>query len=122
MDPVRLVNVIRDWPGATLVPPASLKLDLETAPGGKAVSPAAKPSAASGPTAAAGHQNQQGSRRPLGAKAPAPGAQSWWTARATAGEVTSGFTKEEILRKPEADPRAAGGMFSRLEQLLRALG
>jgi hypothetical protein len=46
---------------------------------------------------------------------------SWWTARATAGEVKPGFTKEEILRKPEADPRAAGGMFSRLEGLLRAL-
>jgi hypothetical protein len=47
---------------------------------------------------------------------------SWWTARATAGEVKPGFTKEEILRKPDADPRAAGGMFSRLEGLLRALG
>ena len=46
---------------------------------------------------------------------------SWWTARATAGEVTAGFTKEEILRKPEADPRAAGGMFARLEGFLRAL-
>jgi hypothetical protein len=36
--------------------------------------------------------------------------------------VKSGFTKEEMLRRPEADPRAAGGMFSRLEQVLRALG
>jgi hypothetical protein len=48
-------------------------------------------------------------------------ARSWWTARATAGEVKGGFTKEEILRKPETDPRAEGGMFSRLEGLLRAL-
>jgi hypothetical protein len=47
---------------------------------------------------------------------------SWWTARATAGEVTSGFTKEEILRRPEANPRAEGGMFSRLEGLLAAIG
>ena len=37
----------------------------------------------------------------------------------TAGEVKAGFTKEEILRKPEADPRAQGGMFERLEGLLR---
>ena len=37
-------------------------------------------------------------------------------------EVRPGFTKEEILRKPEADPRGAGGMFERLEGLLRALG
>jgi hypothetical protein len=47
---------------------------------------------------------------------------SWWTARATAGVVTSGFTKEEILRKPKQDPRAAGGVFDRLEELLGALG
>jgi hypothetical protein len=35
--------------------------------------------------------------------------------------VKAGFTKEEILRKPEADPRAEGGMFSRVQALLRAL-
>jgi len=46
---------------------------------------------------------------------------SWWTARATAGVVASGFTKEEILRKPKQDPRAQGGMFDRLEELLGAL-
>jgi hypothetical protein len=36
--------------------------------------------------------------------------------------VKAGFSKDEILRKPDADPRAEGGMFSRLEGLLRALG
>jgi hypothetical protein len=36
--------------------------------------------------------------------------------------VKSGFTKEEITRRPEADPRAAGGIFSQLERLLGALG
>jgi hypothetical protein len=35
--------------------------------------------------------------------------------------VKPGFTKEEILRKPEADPRAKGGMFDRLSSLLHAL-
>ena len=108
VDPVRLVKTVHEWPGATLVPPVSVKLDLEAA------SPAA------------------GSRQPAGSPKPAarsqkPGARSpksepsWWTARATAGQVTGGFTKEEILRKPEADPRAEGGMFSRLESLLRGL-
>jgi hypothetical protein len=48
--------------------------------------------------------------------------QSWWTARATTGEVKAGFTKAEILRKPESDPRAEGGMFDRLQGLLRELG
>ena len=58
-----------------------------------------------------------------GRRAPArpAAAPSWWTARATAGEVTAGFTKQEILRRPEADPRAEGGMFTRIEGLLRAL-
>jgi transcription-repair coupling factor (superfamily II helicase) len=87
VDPVRLIKVVQAYPGATLVPPASLKLDLE------ADSRPAKPR-------------------------PAP---SWWTARATAGVVAAGFTKEEILRKPEADPRAEGGMFPRLEELLGRL-
>jgi hypothetical protein len=35
--------------------------------------------------------------------------------------VKPGFSKDEILRRPEANPRAEGGMFARLEGLLRAL-
>ena len=104
------MKVVGEWPGATLVPPVSLKLSLETpltAPGAR------RPEAR--PDPAAGH-------RP-GRRAPArpAAAPSWWTARATAGEVTGGFTKEEILRRPEADPRAEGGMFARIEGLLKAL-
>jgi len=49
---------------------------------------------------------------------PAP---SWWTARATAGEVTAGFSKDEILRPAKEDPRAEGGVFSRVSGLLRDL-
>jgi hypothetical protein len=61
-------------------------------------------------------------KRPAGLKSPTGREEtSWWTARATAGQVTSGFTKEEILRRPDQDPRAEGGMFSRLEGLLRAI-
>jgi transcription-repair coupling factor (superfamily II helicase) len=87
VDPVRLIKVVQGLPGATLAPPASLKLDLE----------------ADGPRA----------RRDKGT--------SWWTARATAGAVTAGFTKDAILRKPDGDPRAEGGMFPRLEALLERL-
>ena len=46
---------------------------------------------------------------------------SWWTARATAGAVKAGFTKEEMLKRPEADPRRKGGVFGRVEDLLREL-
>jgi len=101
VDPVRLIKVVQAHPGATLVPPASLKLDLDAAgAGGRGTTP-----------------------RRAGRKGP-PHMQeetSWWTARATAGTVTAGFTKEAILRKPEGDPRAEGGMFPRLEELLERL-
>jgi transcription-repair coupling factor (superfamily II helicase) len=55
-----------------------------------------------------------GKRRPAG-KA------SWWTTRATAGEVTGGFSRDEILRPEKEDPRAEGGVFSRVSGLLRDL-
>jgi hypothetical protein len=112
---MRLVKVVHEWPGAILVPPVSVKLDLEAPQIAGSRQPAG--SAKGKPIPQPGMRSQRSSLRGgLG-----PGEPSWWTARATAGEVTGGFTKEEILRKPEADPRAEGGMFSRLESLLRAL-
>jgi hypothetical protein len=106
VDPVRLFKVVHDWPGATLVPPASLRVDLEAAQaqGGP-----------KGPPLRSSHDGRRG--RPSGR----PKETSWWTARATSGVVASGFTKEEILKKPKQDPRAEGGMFDRLEELLGAL-
>ena len=112
IDPHRLVKVVGEWPGAALVPPVSLKLDLE-APAAPPKAPPARPASA-GPRPVPSRLSSHSRRESTGEG-------SWWTARATAGEVKPGFTKEEILRKPEADPRAAGGMFARLEGLLRAL-
>ena len=111
VDPVRLVKIVHEWPGAMLVPPVSLKLDLE----------APQPATGSRPAASAGAKPGPRGTKPAPRGGSGRGGVSWWTARATAGEVTGGFTKEEILRKPESDPRAEGGMFSRLESLLRAL-
>jgi len=85
------------------VPPVSVKLDVEAPLNVKAREERGQP--------------RTGARMKRGDSGP-----SWWTARATAGEVKAGFTKAEILHKPEADPRAEGGMFSRLEGLLRELG
>jgi hypothetical protein len=51
----------------------------------------------------------------------APPKASWWTARATAGEVTAGFSRDEILKPAKEDPRAEGGVFSRVAGLLREL-
>jgi transcription-repair coupling factor (superfamily II helicase) len=113
IDPYRLVKVVGEWPGATLVPPVSLKLDLDALVGAPMAPSSARPPSG-GPRPAPSRVSPQ-SRRASAGEA------SWWTARATAGEVKPGFTREEILRKPEADPRAEGGMFARLEGLLRAL-
>jgi transcription-repair coupling factor (superfamily II helicase) len=107
LDPMRLVKVVGGWPGAVLVPPVSIKLDVE----------AATTAVPQGPPQGAPAKKADRSRR--GDASPAG---SWWTARATAGEVKPGFSKDQILRRPEADPRAEGGMFSRLAGLLRALG
>jgi transcription-repair coupling factor (superfamily II helicase) len=94
IDPATLIEVVTQWPGATLVPPVTLKLDLE----------------ATGPLPVA-------SRR----QTPRDQGTSWWTARATAGQVKAGFSKEEILRKPDDDPRAEKGVFGRLEELFNIL-
>jgi transcription-repair coupling factor (superfamily II helicase) len=103
LDPMRLVKVVGGWPGATLVPPVSVKLDVEA------------PLTAPPPRPVGGKKSDRASRSETAAG-------SWWTARATTGEVRPGFSKEEILRRPESDPRAEGGMFSRLSGLLEALG
>lgn len=105
VDPVRLVKIVGSWPGAVLVPPASLKLDLEAEVRRQ---PAAAPEQGRGP----GRSGQRPPRQ----------APSWWTSRATSGDVVAGFTKEDLQRRPEADPRADGGMFARLGALLNALG
>jgi hypothetical protein len=98
----RLIKVIGARGDATLVPPASIKLDLK------------------GPAAAA--PVRQGSRGPVPAASKGKPAPSWWTARATAGEVTAGFSKEEILKAPKEDPRAEAGVFARVKGLLSELG
>jgi len=152
VDPIRLIKVVQEHPDVTLVPPGSLKLDLEATQGGPKGPPLHpfQPGGGRNPGVRRGGPSRlrQGrvAERPddpglarrsasadrLGeARQSAEGATaagptdretSWWTARATAGAVTAGFTKEEILRQPEADPRAEGGMFARVEELLRALG
>jgi transcription-repair coupling factor (superfamily II helicase) len=104
LDGLHLVKVVSGWPGATLVPPVSVTLDLE-AP--------LEPSAEARRT---GHKRGDHSR---GRGQSTQG--SWWTARALAGEVKAGFTKAEVLHVPERSPRAEDGLFSRLLSMLQAL-
>ena len=46
---------------------------------------------------------------------------AWWTARATAGEVTAGFSKAEITRAAPTDARSDGGLLERVLGVLEAL-
>jgi transcription-repair coupling factor (superfamily II helicase) len=110
----RLLKVVGARGDTTLVPPGTIKLDLRA--GLKASAPMPQ-------SGVGGRSAQPTPPSPLGTKAKArqsTGA-SWWTARATAGEVKAGFTKEEILKAPKEDPSAPGGVFTKVRGLLAEL-
>jgi hypothetical protein len=109
----RLLKVIGARPDTSLLPPATIKLDLR----------AANPPKAAPPASMGRTPGVTGTALPMGTKAKArqSSGASWWTARATAGEVKSGFTKEEILKPPKEDPSAPGGVFTKLRGLLAEL-
>ena len=107
LDPAWLFRVVQQRGDITLIPPATLKLDLkklEVSRRQEVAPPAQKPS---------------GGGRKKGGDPVAGG--SWWAARAQAGEVTGGFTKDEIMRPAKEDPRGEGGVFVRVSGLLREL-
>ena len=83
LDPAWLFRLIQERKDIQLTPPATLKLDLRKAD----ESP---------------RQRASGGRQRSLPKA------SWWTTRATAGEVAPGFSREEILRPPTENPRGRG--------------
>ena len=108
VDPVRLMNVLRRRTDLQLVPPSVLRLNLVAA----TVAPRLSAPVRGRPT-----------QRPRPASAtPLPGSSaSWWTARARSGEVTPGFSKQEIMKELPPDPRAPGGLYERVGALLREL-
>ncbi|MEO5742052.1 MAG: transcription-repair coupling factor [Vicinamibacterales bacterium] len=129
----RLLRVVSGRSDTTLVPPATVRLDLRaglkasTTPGAGSAPPGAG-SVAPGAGKTGVHPSGVGptlrsAQAPLGTKAKArqSSGASWWTARATAGEVKAGFTKEEILKPPKEDPSAPGGVFTRVRGLLAEL-
>jgi len=103
LDPAWLFRVVQQRGDVTLVPPATLKLDLKK-PAARKVVP--EPRTPSGP-AGGGRKGRD----------PVAGG-SWWAARARAGQVAPGFTKDEIMRPAKEDPRAEDGVFSRVLGLL----
>jgi hypothetical protein len=106
VDPSRLLRVVQQRADLALIPPATLKQDLRA---GVTRTPVAPPPQARKPVI----QPKKGGDPVAGG--------SWWAARAKAGEVTSGFTRDEIMRPAKEDPRSEGGLFSRVGGLLREL-
>jgi transcription-repair coupling factor (superfamily II helicase) len=123
----RLIQVIGARGDSTLVPPASIKLDLKAPAGptpirgqeGPALRPDARRPGPSGPGVSVSVRQATTGRVADRGPKPAP---SWWVARATAGEVKAGFTKEEILKPPKEDPSVDDGVFARVKGLLSELG
>jgi transcription-repair coupling factor (superfamily II helicase) len=107
VDPMRVVHLVRERGDLQLIPPVSLKMDLK------------KPVTITPATGAAALK-QAYVARSAGARSQRS-APAWWTARATTGEVTAGFSKAEILKPKEEDPRAPGGILERVTELLEEL-
>jgi transcription-repair coupling factor (superfamily II helicase) len=105
LDPQWLFRVVQERADTTMVPPATLKLDMRAVP--------AAPRRTTLPAVPA-RGRSKGKTDPVAAG-------SWWTARATAGQVTGGFSRDEILRPAKEDPRSEGGVFTRVSALLREL-
>jgi hypothetical protein len=121
LDAAFLVRLVQQRGDLTLVPPTVMKIDLrrdaEKAEPRRAETPGSvhrlselPPRRAGGPSAA------PPTKRPILSKGV-----SWWTARATAGEVKPGFDRDTILRRPKEDPRGENGLFDRIGELLGTL-
>ncbi|MEX2272267.1 MAG: transcription-repair coupling factor [Vicinamibacterales bacterium] len=132
IEPPQLLRLVQTRPDLKLVPPGILRLEpappRPSTPLGAGLSavegrPAAsvqRPSSV--PAAAAAPSNVQPGRIARLPKPKEDTSASWWTSRATAGAVTPGFSRDQILKPAAVDPRAPGGIFDRLSGLLDDLG
>jgi hypothetical protein len=111
-----LFNLVTQRGDLTLVPPATVKQHLSA--------PAARPAPQkpASPAPATTRGDGRITRSSLSKRGKDPVASgSWWAARAQAGEVTAGFSRDEILRPAKEDPRSEAGVFTRVSALLREL-
>jgi len=106
-DPMRIIGLIQERDDLHLVPPSTVKLNLS--PGTRHETPGTPPGT---------RHEARGTKR----IAKIQRKPSWWTARATTGEVTPGFTKAEILKQAPEDPRAPDGVLAKVTALLEELG
>ena len=113
LDPAWLMRLVQSRGDLTLLPPAILRLDLSRPvdpPRSAATRPAMPPPGRLRPKAG-----------PTGASGPSASS-SWWTSRATAGEVTAGFNRETVTADDTPfDPGGENGLFERLGWVLTQL-
>src|SRR5688572_21941885 len=109
VDLTHVIALVQQRGDLQLVPPNSLKLDLK-----KPVKPVAKSPLE---VVAEGRRSKSDGLK----VAKIQRKPSWWTVRATAGEVTPGFTKAEILKQAPEDPRAPEGVLTKVTELLEEL-
>jgi hypothetical protein len=119
VDLTQVLALVQERGDLQLVPPSALKLDLKYKDSKQeTLQSASAPTLRPGATA-------RSSRGPVSPPALRPAKiqrkPSWWTVRATAGEVTAGFTKAEILKQAPEDPRAPDGVLSKVTELLEQL-
>jgi transcription-repair coupling factor (superfamily II helicase) len=141
VDPDRLVQIVGRRGDLSMVPPAGLRLDLRTAGGRPPSRLASSPAPPASPRVLQGARGGAGTATPawpnfgrkpvtstdlLGpnrrdSRSDSAAPASWWTARATSGEVAPGFTKAEMTRPAAEDPRAETGVFTKVGGLLGEL-
>jgi len=118
VEPPQILRLVQARGDLKLIPPGILKLEPQaglTGVEGRPPAPRQRPSSV--PVASSARPGQL--RRT--AKPVEDTSASWWTTRATAGAVTPGFSREEILKPSPVDPRAPGGIFDRVGGLLQDL-
>ena len=127
VDPMHIIALVRERGDLQLMPPNTVKLDLKPGSGPRAPgserSPLQKLAEARQPSAfaKASAYAKATADKPADKRAKQKRPPAWWTARATTGEVTPGFTKAEILKAAPEDPRAPDGVLNRVTELLEDL-
>jgi transcription-repair coupling factor (superfamily II helicase) len=121
LDPVWVLKFVHSRHDLTLLPPSVIKLDLTKSP--EPLVPKVVPNQVQSPPPGTLKSKSEGQGRYIKTAKPldVPGRESWWATRATAGEVTGGFTRQEVLAEGPVDPRAPGGVFERVRQVLDEL-